>query len=417
MVGLAGCSGGGGGGGGGGNGASTGGSSGSGMEISYWTLFTGGDGEVMVNLLDRFNKEKPLGDVTISRQRVPWEEYYNRLFTAMTSQEAPNLAICHAAYLRRFSDLVVPVGELISDNNYVEQIKSACTIDGNQVAVPMDSHPVGLYYNEDILKEAGVTNTPFTNFSQFEAACNKIRDETDYIPFGPSPNTGVEHRQYLSSLASLDGSLIKRGNNGPEAVFDKGPGLEAAKYYASVSGEREWDKPDTSDDRINRQFLSGNVGFMVHGTWTVNRLRDVDFNWNMMKPYVTPNASQLRTAADSHTFILPNPKMSQKRIETTVKVAEWITQHSTTWGAQAGHLPAYIPVLEGDGLRESEIWDVTLKDFMSMAQNDQLAYYPQLENFDIYDQANWTWLLDAYAHNVSPQKAVSNGVKTWNSSL
>ncbi|WP_158237405.1 extracellular solute-binding protein [Halegenticoccus soli] len=409
IAGLAGCT--------GGDGGSKAGKSGGGMEISYWTLLTGGDGEIMVKLIKRFNDEQPLGDVTISRQRVPWDEYYNRLFTAMTSNEAPNLAICHGAYLRRFSDLVVPIGDLMSNTNYVKQILDACTIDDEIRAVPMDSHPVGLYYNEDILKEAGVTNTPFDDFSQFEEACNKIRDETDYTPFGPSPNTGVEHRQYLTSIASLGGKLVETGGDGPKAVFDQGPGLEAAEYYASVSGERKWDIPDTSEDRVNREFLAGNIGFMVHGTWTVNRLRDVDFNWNMMKPYVTPNATQLRTAADSHTLILPDPKMSDERIKTTVKVAEWLTQNNPEWGAEAGHLPAYIPTLESDDLRNAEIWDVTLKDFMEMAQNGQLAYYPQLENFDIYDQTNWTWLLDAYAHNVSPKEAVSNGVQTWNSNL
>ena len=393
------------------------GQSGNGMEISYWTLLTGGDGEIMVNLIERFNQEQPLGNVTINRQRVPWEEYYNRLFTAMTSREAPNMAICHGAYLRRFTDIIVPVEDYIQDTNYVDSILQAATIDGTLRAIPMDSHPVGLYYNEDILAEAGIDNTPFTSFSEFEAACNTIRDETDYTPFGPSPNTGVEHRQYLTSVASLGGSLIERTNSGPTAVFDQGPGLRAAQYYYSVSGEREWDIPDTSENRVNREFLSGNIAFMVHGTWTVNRLRDVDYSWNMMKPYITPEATQLRTAADSHTLILPDPNMSEERIQTTVQVAEWLTQNNPAWGAQAGHLPAYLPILEGNELREAEIWDKTLHDFMDMAQNGQLAYYPQLENFDIYDTSNWTWLLDLYAHNVSPQRATSNGVQTWNSSL
>jgi len=109
--------------------------------------------------------------------------------------------------------------------------------------------------------------------------------------------------------------------------------------------------------------------------------------------------------------------MSDERIRRTVEVAEWLTQNNPEWGAQAGHLPAYIPTLESDVLREAEIWDVTLHDFMDMAQNGQLAYYPQLENFDIYDRSNWTWLLDVYAHNVSPEMGTQNGVQTWNSSL
>ncbi len=415
IAGLAGCSGGkssGGGGSGNGGGSDS-------IELSYWTLFTGGDGAVMKSIIDRFNEEKPLGDnISISRQRTPWEDHYDKLFTSMTGGNAPDMAIAHAAYLRRFQDTLTDITDYLSSKNekYVASIREACKLDGAQYAVPMDTHAMGLYYNADLLNEAGV-KPPFDSFSQFEEACNAVLEKTDATAaFAPSPDTGIEWYQWYMSVGQLGGQIVN--DDRTEAIFNKGAGLEAAKYYHSVSGERGWDKPNTSEERANRMFLNGDLAMTVHGTWYVNELKGADINWNMMKPHITPNASQLKTAADSHTIIIPKKSnSSEKRIQAAVDASEWITQQNPAWGAEAGHLPAYNPLLESDKLRKADIWDKSLHDFMDMARNDQLHYWPQIEGFDLYARENWTWLLDIYGHNTSPQKGVNQGVKTWNSSL
>ncbi|WP_188883861.1 extracellular solute-binding protein [Halarchaeum grantii] len=411
-VGLAGCSGltGGGGGGGGGGG--------SGMELSYWTLFGGGDGEVMKSIIDKFNEERPLGeDVTINRQRTPWEEHYNRLYTAMTGGSPPDLAISHASYLRRFKPTLNDISGMLSSNDYVDQILGACQIDGGTYAVPMDSHPVGLYYNVDILNEAGV-EPPIENFQQFEEACNAILENTDAKPFSPDPywGGGGGFRQWFMGLNQYGGQMFN--DDMTEAVFGDEAGTNSLDFLASVSGERNWDTPDISADRVAQSFRNGSVAMTVNGTWYVNVMREQDFEWGFDKPRVFPDADQLRTTADSHTIIVPQKSnASQERIETSVAAAEWITQENPSWGSEAGHLPAYSPILNGDALPESDIWNKTLKPFKEMAEDGQLAYWPQPESANLYDTSNWTWITDAYSQNISVDQAIQNGVDNWTSTI
>ncbi|WP_435102280.1 ABC transporter substrate-binding protein [Halarchaeum sp. P4] len=408
-VGLAGCTGlmggGGGGGGGGGNGS---------IELSYWTLFSGGDGEVMKAIIDKFNEEKPLGDnISINRQRTPWEEHYNRLYTSMTGGSPPDLAISHASYLRRFKPTLTDISGMMSSTDYVDQILNACKIDGGTYAVPMDSHPVGLYYNVDILREAGV-EPPIENFTQFKEACNAILENTDAKPFSPDPywGGGGGFRQWFMGLHQYGGKMFNDDQS--EAVFGGDAGTNSLDFLASVSGERNWDVPDISADRVAQSFRNGNVAMTVNGTWYVNVMREQSFEWGFDKPRVFPDAQQLRSTADSHTVIVPKKSgASEERVQAAVSAAEWITQQNPSWGAQAGHLPAYNPILNGDQLRNSDLWNKTLKSYMEMAQDGQLSYWPQLESSDLYATSNWTWITDAYSQNTTVEKAIQNGVQSW----
>jgi multiple sugar transport system substrate-binding protein len=387
------------------------------MELDYWTLFGGGDGVVMKNIIDRFNEEQPLGDnITINRQRTPWDEHYNRLFTSMTGGDPPDMAISHASYLRRFQETLVDISDYVSSNDYVETILSACQLGDGQYAVPMDSHPVGLYYNVDVLREAGV-EPPIENFSQFESACNAILENTEALPFSPDPywGGGGGFRQWFLGLNQYDGQMFN--DDLSEAVFDGGAGTGSLEFLASVSGDRGWDRPDISEDRVAQSFRNGSVAMTVNGTWYVNVMREQSFEWGFDKPRVFPDADQLASTADAHTVIVPDSGASEERVQAAVDAAEWITQQNPSWGAEAGHLPAYNPILNGDQLREADIWDRTLQSFMEMAQDGQLAFWPQLPNADLYAGSNWTWLTDAYSQNTPPGEAIQQGVETWNSSL
>lgn len=415
-VALAGCSGDGGS--GGGDGGSTGGSGGSGdIELSYRTLFGGGDGEIMKAMVDDFNENQPIDGVTISRQRTPWDEHYNQLFTSMSGGNPPDMAISHASFIRRFQENLVDLTDYISDNNYNQAIWNAVTVDGSQWAVPMDSHPTGLYYNQDILDQAGV-ETPFTSFSQFEEACNAIMENTDAMPFSPDPywGGGGGFRQWFMGLRQYGGSMFNDDNS--EVTFDETGGLESLEYLASIPGERGWDKADTSEDRVTQAFANGDIAMTVNGTWYVTVMSDVDFNWGFSKPHVFPDADQLATTADSHTIIVPaGADRSDERVQKTVETAEYLTQEYPRWGAEAGHLPAYNPILEGDALRESPYWEKTLSKYMEMANDDQLAYWPQLAGTDLYAGSNWTWITDTYGGNISAQQGIQNAVSAWQSNV
>jgi multiple sugar transport system substrate-binding protein len=121
----------------------------------------------MLRLVKRFNAENP--DVHVVMQRAEWNTPYNKLFVAGLGGRAPEVFVLHtrsmerfhrAGFLRTNDDLVAgaeglepfDVGDL--DAN----VWSGVEFGGKHVGLPLDVHPVGMYLNRRLFREAGLVD-------------------------------------------------------------------------------------------------------------------------------------------------------------------------------------------------------------------------------------------------------------------
>lgn len=413
LAGLAGCGSFGGGGNGGGNGDSSGPT-----EVTFWTLFAGGDGKTMKSLVDKFNEEHD--DIQVKRQRQPFAEYYDKLFTSMTGGNPPDLAVFHTSEIQRFVDAMHPVDDLVSSGTpdaYVSSIWEETKFDGNHMALPLNTHPNGLYYNKDVFEEAGLDpKSPPTNFDELKAAAKTITEETDKIAFNPEPYQGYYVRQFIAWLEGRGGQFLNDDNT--KAKFAGSDGQAIAKFYDEITGKWKWDKADSTENRGTKAFRSGDMAMTVNGTWYYGVLAEKDFNWGMTKPFVAPGQSKKMTWANSHTIGLPRKKnQSESKRQAAVTVAEWLTQNSLEWGTSAGHLPAAESVLKADELRSANVWKQTLSTFKEMADASQLAYMPSTSNNGSYKRPVNEALGQIYSQKKDPASAIKTAAKEVNSSL
>lgn len=432
-VALAGCGGGDGsdgGDGGDGNGGSDGensdgGSTGNGgsdtYELTYWELFSGGEGPIMKRIVDRFNEEQPLdtdAEVTINRQRTPWNEYYNKLFTALSGGEAPDMAIMHAAYLRAWSGGIDSIGSYIDtggfEDLYTKTHLNLVTVDGNVNALPMDMHPIGVYYNKDLFEQAGLDpENPPTDWSSFEAAGNAVVENTDAHAFTQSPyNDGFGSFRTWSSWVKQQGGTLYDDEWNP--TFDTDAGMTVAELFGDMTGDMGWAKPTSEDNWGNNAFQNGNCAMAMNGTWYVAALEGVDgLDWGFFEPTVGPNKEQDAVWADGHSIVLPKKSgRSDAKSEIAAKAAKWITTQNPSWGAEAGHLPAASSIYDSDAFQNSPYYDKTLSKYVKMAEDDDYFYHPKVPNGDPNSQNWYTWLVDIWAQDSDPQSAVQSGMQT-----
>ncbi|WP_416841781.1 ABC transporter substrate-binding protein [Haloferax sp. DFSO52] len=415
-AGLAGCLGslGGGGGGGGGSGNHT---------IKFWTLFGGGDGVVMKSMVDKFNEEKPLGDgVTIDRQRLEWDTYYDKLFTSMTGGQPPDLAISHMAYLNRFGDVITPYNEYVDvdamNNEFLDSHMNAVTIDGEVRSMPLDFHPIGIYYNKDVFADAGLDpESPPSNWDEFKAAGDAIVSNTDAYAFASTPYMdGVGNfRTWSSFVKQAGGSLFT--DDLSQANFNNEAGQQVTEMWSKMTSDWGWAAATSEENWGNKTFQNGNLGMVANGTWYVNVMAELeDFNWGFFKPYVGPG-DQKATWADGHSLIMPqNPNRNDEKTEVTAQVANWLASENPEWGAEAGHLPACNRYYDEGLLEESPYWDKTLKKYLEMAESQAYFPHPQV-NGDPNSASWWSWLVDVWAQNSEPQAAIQSGIERINSDL
>jgi len=436
-IGLAGCSGGGDGGdgsdGGGGDGGGGGGGGGDGGDggmtttqsggdvttLQFWELFSGGDGDAFESIINKFNAEHD--DIQVEPQHTEWNQYYGKLFSALTGGNPPDLCIIHTTRLLKYAEALVDLSDYLQSDTsdaYVDKIWQQTKINGRRVSLPLDTHPCGLYYNKDIFEEAGLdSESPPTNWEEFKSAADTITSETDKLAFVPQPYQGPSMlRTWFAFLRGQGGQLLNQDRSG--AAFNNDMGLELMKTWKKMTGNWGWDEASTSANRGTKAFRNGNAAMIYQGTWYVTVTSQQDYDWGMSKPFIMPNRQNKVTWANSHSFGVPkNPDRSEEKTKAAVRANEWLTQNTKDWGAIAGHLPAASSVLEGDALQNSDFWDVTLKKYMEMANAGQLAYLPRTENQSEYKRPIYKNVQQVYSQQKEPQKALNDAATGVNNAL
>ena len=391
--------------------------------LTFWTLFGGGDGVVMRSMIDKFNEERPLGDsVGIRRQRIPWDQYYDKLYTSMTGGAAPDMAIMHGSYLRTYGDVLTPFNDLIDfsmEDEYLASHTNLVTIGDSINGLPLDFHPVGTYYNKSIFEEAGLDpESPPSNWEEFKKAGDTIAKETDYDVYAPTP-----YMDGVGSFRAWSGYVKQAGgeifNDSWEPVFDNEAGQQMTELFYNMTGDMGWTKQSSSENWANQRFQNGNLAMTTNGTWYVNVMRELDdFKWGMFKPFVAPGRQQKVAWADGHTIVLPrNKKRSDKKTKLAAKAAHWITTENPEWGKEAGHLPSAKSIHDSGALKEADFYDKTLKKFLEMARKEQYYFHPQTPTGNPYNENWWNWLVDVWAHNSEPKEGIKSGIQTISSAL
>ena len=332
--------------------------------VVWWDFLSGGDGVRMKQLIEQFNAEHE-GQITIDATTLEWgTPFYSKVQTSAAVGEAPDLMTYHASRI----PLAVQQGILqeitpadleamgLSQADYDAATWDAVTIDGKQYAVPFDTHPIVLYYNKDILGEAGLLTEDglpvgMESGEAFTATLQALKDAGVQFPMGSVTADGnFMFRTIYSLMGQQDGELMTDGE------FLAGDNAEKLQNALSVlAGWTEAGLQSTYTDypATVALFTSGEAAMMINGVWEVPTMTDLQaagnlFEWGAVElPVIFDHPS---TYADSHSFAIPanqGQEMTPEKRAAVQEVIGWMAKNSLAWAA-AGHIPAYNPVTASD---------------------------------------------------------------------
>ncbi|NRP74976.1 Maltose-binding periplasmic protein [Ensifer psoraleae] len=328
--------------------------------VTWWDFFGGGDGVRMKQMVADFN-EAHKGKIKIDATTLEWgTPFYSKVQTSAAVGEAPDIMTYHASRI----PLAVKQGILqeitaadwktmgLGQSDYAPATWEAVSIDGKQYAVPLDTHPIVLYYNKDLLKKAGVLGDDgkpkgMDSRENFTATLKALKAAGVKFPLGSVTADGnFMFRTIYSFMGQQDGELMTDGE------FLAGD--SAKKLENSLAVLSEWTKEGLQSTYTDYPatvalFTSGEAAMMINGVWEVPTMTDLKnngklFEWGAVElPVIFDHPS---TYADSHTFALPANKgkdMSPEKRAAVLEVMSWMSKNSLFW-ATAGHIPAYGPV-------------------------------------------------------------------------
>jgi multiple sugar transport system substrate-binding protein len=334
------------------------------VEVVWWDFLGGGDGIRMKALIERFHAERP--DIRITATTLPWGvPYYTRVATAIPVGEGPDIMTFHISRLplsaptgifRPFSDEDLAGVDLSRDDFFPHLIERA-TFNGELLCLPFDVHPHILYFNREILREVGLIGEDglpigFDGIDNFNAALRRIQEHTGNYPLSFGADSGTTWRIF-STLLSQQGATLIEGNDvivGEEALR----ALETMRYWLA-----EGLAPDAEYAAAIALFTGGQAAIHLNGVWEVPTMVDLAargelFDWGAIAYPVL--FDQRANWADSHCFAVPHsPRrpVEGERLAAVLEVLSWMNKNSLAW-AEAGHIPAYLPVVNSPEFQTME---------------------------------------------------------------
>jgi multiple sugar transport system substrate-binding protein len=388
------------------------------QEIWMNTLFHGGDAQAMEMMVQQFNEAND--SVIIDLTQGSWTEYNAQLNNSVLAGEAPQIAtVLNFAMPTMYQALVPlndsPVGDLlekydIKRSDYVDYIWDIANIDGKQYGIPLDNTLLGIYYNKDLFREAGLDpENPPETLEEFEAAAEAL-SEIGVYAYHPGAYGASRwyRRMWYIFLWQKDGELLN--DSGTQAAFNTPAGREALEYLVSIR-ERGWNDVGTNGAA---QFDAGELGMMINGTWHYLSLAETDFEWGFMG--MPQFFDSHYTWGSNHFLVIPR-QADNSLLEPAMEAISWLSRNSHTWGIYGGHVPIRQSALENPELRSSETWEKTLEIFTEMAFGGVYKSLPVHVKINEINAAIEPYIEEAYNGTMSVTDALSAAERDVNAVL
>jgi len=339
-----------------------------GQQINFWNGWSGPDGKFAQTLVDQFNSANAQG-IQVKMTVQPFTQYYDKLNAAAASGSLPEIAQIHldnvATQAARGTIRPVPqeVQDIIgvSGDDFPEAVWAAGEYKGERYSIPIDIHPLVMFYNQEMLSAAGINAAP-TNKDEFEKAVQGMTKDGN---MGWAVTTGFPLMQMFQTLLHQYGGT-EFNAEGTEATWNSEAGVQALTYLKEMQGKVS--KPNLPVDAGVSAFKQGTSGMEWNGIWQTTNLTGEGAQFGAAAP-IPQIGDQGAVWAGSHQFALTkqsNPDPAKDAAAGCFMA--YFLQNSVEW-AKGGQIPALNSVRESDAFKAVE-------PQATIAPSAEVAFFP-----------------------------------------
>ena len=220
------------------------------------------------------------GAIQVVTKYIPFAEFKKQLSIGAAAAVLPDIAIIdnpdHASYsaMGIFADITDKLTGWPDLKQYFEGPLNSCRLNGRLYGIPFGSNTLALYYNEDMLKAAGVK--PPKNWDELKSVSLKL-------------TKGTVHGFAISSVQNEEGTFgflcFLWGSGNTSFQINNPNGIKALTLMKDLvaSGAMPKEALNWTQGDVMNQFISGNLAMMVNGPWQIPTMRQQapSLKWNV----------------------------------------------------------------------------------------------------------------------------------------
>jgi multiple sugar transport system substrate-binding protein len=220
--------------------------------------------------------------IEVVTKYIPFADFKKQLSIGAAASELPDIVIIdnpdHASYsaMGIFADITDKLASWPDLKQYFEGPLNSCKLNGKLYGIPFGSNCLSLYYNEDMLKAAGVK--PPKTWDELKSVALKT-------------TRGNVHGFGISSVQNEEGTFgflcFLWGSGNTSFQINNANGIRALSLVRDLvkSGAMPKEVINWTQGDVMNQFISGNLAMMVNGPWQVPTMREQapNLKWNVVQ--------------------------------------------------------------------------------------------------------------------------------------
>lgn len=251
------------------------------VTLNFPCIWVGTDSKAAVfgEMIAAFNTEYAGRAKVVVEEQTDYQAYRDKIRTMISAGEAPDLFSVDGTF--KIADLAAS-GKLMdfapylvgSDwgASYTEGALSDATLDGSIYAIPFESAVFGIYYNSELLANAGYTEFPKTYDDMFAMAEALKAQGVIAFPLMTGENAWTSMLWYSQILLAVGGpDVYKNGLDDPAFV-------QAAEVLKKMFDYTSSDAVGAGAPVVNGHFLNFEAAVYTNGPWFLPRFAKEGIN-------------------------------------------------------------------------------------------------------------------------------------------
>lgn len=340
-----------------------------------------------------------------------------KLLTAIASNEVPDIVLWDRFNTGVYAPkgALAPLDEYIAKDNVdmsqfyepaVDEMTSADVVYG----IPLTVDSRVLFYNKDLLDEAGVDPASITDWDSLRDAAVKLTkwDGDKLIQSGFSlKDVGL----FNNWIGQAGGKMVDDGTNPPTAAFNTEAGLTVLKYWDQLLNQDKVYQLGFEDGFGGDGFKAGKVAITFNGPWTLESYKEAGLNFGVIGQ---PQGYHGEKSAMMGGFglVIPN---GAKNPDASWEFIKWWTmqpENGVEFCKISGNLPANKEAAKDPYFMDDDILRVFSETMDYAGIRSKVFGYSDLEGLALIPQ-----LQKYVAGEITAEEALSNAEKQGNEIL